>query len=322
MWVEQRCESHRAAKLTSRMHDFAATRTHTILLNLPLTLSPANLFSMPPLPLIHFDRSLPSEFVIFPRLLRSEATPREPIRFIDPDPSLIFHTANAWDEYEDDKLVAVNMLGCRFKSAKLVYAAGAVDIPKVEQAAGVDDVVQLHYYRFKMPPGDATIGRISHSFPLTVIPFEFPTVPIDLGMSDARYVYGCTMKSGSFDERLGGAAKVDCIVKVDVKALSEQGRKQNSNLAADQRSSAQIMDDWAEGTKGPLEIFACPDGWFAQETRFVPKVGATDEDDGYLLTYGEAQNVIGADGSLRREPSPGRWYALDFYRRGIGAMGH
>lgn len=271
----------------TRMHDFAATRTHTILLNLPLTLSPANLMYLPPVPLIHFDRTLPSEFVVFPRLLRSEATPREPIRFSEPRPSLIFHTANAWDEYANGELVAVNMLGCRFHSAKLVYAAGAVDIPAVEQAAGADDVVRLHYYRFVMPPGEEKTGVISHSFPLTVIPFEFPSVPTDLGMSEARYVYGCTMKSGSFDERLGGAAKVDCIVKVDVKTLIEMGKEAGGSGPADDRSSAQIMADWKEGKRGPLEIFACPDGWFAQETRFVPRKDASDEDDGYLLTYGE-----------------------------------
>jgi len=243
------------------MHDFGASRKHTILLNLPLTLSPANLFSLPPVPLIHFDRNLPSEFIVFPRLQPDAAK-----RYTQPEPSLVFHTANAWDD--DD---AVNMLGCRFKSAKLVYAAGAVEAPAEER---FNDVVRLHYYRFA--------SDIS-SFPLTAIPFEFPSVPTDLAMSKTRYVYGCTMKSGSFDERLGGAAKVDCLVKINVEDLIAKGVAQGNGIddPVDKRTTAEIMAD----PPGPIEVFACPDGWYAQETRFVPR--SDDEDDGYLLTYSE-----------------------------------
>jgi carotenoid cleavage dioxygenase-like enzyme len=277
-----------------RMHDFAATRTHTVLLNLPLTLSPANYLSFPPVPLIHFDRNLPSEFVIFPRLFRHPSTPNEPVRFIDPEPSLIFHTANAWDEYHESKFVAVNMLGCRFKSAKLVYAAGAVEVPKVEKVMGQGDDVRLHYYRFQFPQDYATNplstqGTISHSFPLTAIPFEFPTMAQDHGMSAARFVYGCTMRSGSFDERLGGAAKVDCLAKVDVQELIRKGKRrgEGKNMCpADKRSTKDILDDWAAGKPGPVSIFVMPPGWYAQEPRFVPRTGrGLSEDDGYLLTY-------------------------------------
>ena len=320
MWAEPKCE-HReglpapAAKLTGRMHDFAASRNWTILLNLPLTLSPANLFSLPPVPLIHFDRTLPSEFVIFPRLLRSAKTPREPIRYTDPEPSLIFHTANAWDETSETG-IAVNMLGCRFKSAKLVYAAGAVDVPMVEKAMGEDDVVQLHYFRFDIPPGNATTGTISHSFPLASIPFEFPAVPTQREMSASRYVYGCTMKSGSFDERLGGAAKVDCLVKLDVLALIAKGKHggNDKNGPVDTRTSGEIIADVQAGKQSDIHIFACPEGWYVQETRFVPKLAASDEDDGFLLTYGELTQVIAAskaECSVRRKLHHARWHALD-----------
>ncbi|KAK8869803.1 hypothetical protein IAR55_000371 [Kwoniella newhampshirensis] len=257
--------------------------THTLLLNLPLTLAPHNLFSRHPVPLIHFDRTLSSEFVVFPRSMKpSESV----IRFRETEPSLIFHTANAWDEHIDGDLVAVNMLACRFKSAKLVYAAGAVNIPKVEEQFGEDDVVRLHYYRFVMPTKGEE-GVISHSFPLTVIPFEFPSLPHDKSMSAAKFVYGCTMRSGSFDERLGGAAKVDCIVKVDVQELTRRGRArgEGKNMdPVDGRSSADILSDWERGLKGPIEIFALPEGWYAQETQFVARSGGDAEDDGYLMT--------------------------------------
>ncbi|ORX39888.1 carotenoid oxygenase [Kockovaella imperatae] len=265
------------------MHDFAATRTHTILLNLPLTLAPTNLLSL--LPLIHFDRSLPSEFVIFPRLLRSAATPQEPIRFTESEPCLIFHTANAWDEPTADG-VAINMLACRFKSAKLVYAAGAIDIPAAERG---QDVVQLHYYQFGIPQAylnkeSVDSGRISHSFSLMAIPFEFPTMPTHLSMSASRYVYGCTMQSGSFDERLGGAAKVDCLVKVNVEDLIRRG-KISGDSPADSRTTLEILQQWKQGIRGPIEVFALPEGLYAQECQFVPRTDAKTEDDGYLVTY-------------------------------------
>jgi hypothetical protein len=324
------------------MHDFAATRTHTILLNLPLTLAPANLFSIPPVPLIHFDRHLPSEFIIFPRLLGAKinddaaehdtrndsndlsrhAINQEPVRFIDPEPSLIFHTANAWDEVEissSGRTTAVHMLGCRFRSAKLVYAAGAVEVPIPEAIVGAEDVVRLWYYRFALPSHppisasssddtkkgqarnvNSNTGVITHQFPLTAIPFEFPSTHPELGMQEARYVYGCTMRSGSFDERLGGAAKVDCLVKIDVLTLAKRGRERGegkTNEPVDKRESGEILHrqerrqsrasrggDEREGDV--VQIFALPQGWYAQEPRFVPRSNAVSEDDGYLLTYG------------------------------------
>lgn len=97
------------------------------------------------------------------------------------------------------------------------------------------------------------------------------------------------MASGSFDERLGGAAKVDCLVKIDVLALVAAGRRRGQGKydePVDVRSAAQIIKEGQTGRQGTVSIFQCPPGWYAQEPRFVPKQNARDEDDGYLLTYG------------------------------------
>ncbi|WVR05228.1 hypothetical protein IAU60_002240 [Kwoniella sp. DSM 27419] len=228
--------------------------------------------------------------------------------FQDPEPSLIFHTANAWDEYnERGELVAISLLGCRFKSAKLVYAAGAVDVP-VEEKNVEDDVVRLHYYRFDMTgysttTPSPTVGRITHSFPIAAIPFEFPSVPSHLGMSASRFIYGCTMRSGSFDERLGGAAKVDCVVKLDVLELIKRGmaRGPGKNMTpVDERTSAQIIADGQNGGDSAIQIFATPEGFYAQEAQFVPKTAPRSEDDGYLITYVYDEAYLQADGT----PSP------------------
>lgn len=288
------------------MHDFAASRKYTIIMNLPLTMSPANFFSVPPLPLIHFDRSLPSEYIVFPRLLGSAQTPQPPCSFIDPEPSLTFHSANSWDEYDPSgrTVIAVNMLGCRFKSAKLVYNAGAINVPKSEEEFAMDDTIMLHYNRFVFPPGYTdpsftrsdpdpkakVTGTISHAFPLSPIPMEFPSPHPHLDMQDSQFIYGCTMRSGTFDERLGGAAKVDALVKFDVRELIRRGRARGEGKTkepVDPRKAPEILADWKAGRGGPIEIFPLPDGWFAQEPRFVPRTNAQSEDDGYLLSYSQ-----------------------------------
>lgn len=97
------------------------------------------------------------------------------------------------------------------------------------------------------------------------------------------------MASGSFDERLGGAAKVDCLVKIDVLDLVAKGKRRGLGKwdePVDTRSAAQIIKEGHKGKNGTISIFQCPPGWYAQEPRFVPKASARGEDDGYLLTYG------------------------------------
>jgi carotenoid cleavage dioxygenase-like enzyme len=47
------------------MHDFGVTQTHSIILDLPLSLSPWNLLSLQPV--VKFDQSKPSRFGLVPR---------------------------------------------------------------------------------------------------------------------------------------------------------------------------------------------------------------------------------------------------------------
>ncbi|KAJ9099798.1 hypothetical protein QFC21_003797 [Naganishia friedmannii] len=216
------------------------------------------------------------------------------VRFIDQEPSMIFHTANSWDD-EDHATgdETVEMVACRFRSAKLVYAAGAMPVPAEKFRAGIDDVVRLHHHRFIFSNDNQDPHQISHCFPLFEIPAEFPTTHLYRLMSKARYVYVCSMQQGGFDERLGGAAKVDCLVKADVLRLSRKGigRGRGKGCAVDKRTVMEIVkqqEALAEG-KGPQgDDAAMPDGWYAQECRFVPKEGKDlEEDEGYLVTYGQ-----------------------------------
>lgn len=111
-------------------------------------------------------------------------------------------------------------------------------------------------------------------------------------MKDAKYVYGCSMKSGSFSAALGKAAKIDCIVKVNVRRLIARGTKggNKNEEAVDVRTIGEILRSQSQrGVEGEdqddIRVFEMPIGSYAQEATFVPKREQRDEDDGYLLSY-------------------------------------
>lgn len=108
------------------MHDFGCSPTHTIIMDLPLSLDPLNSFKgTPP---VAYDDTKPSRFGVFPR-----HSPKD-VKWFETDASCIFHTANTWDEIDGTtgQITGVNMLCCRLTSATLVFAAGniAAPIPK------------------------------------------------------------------------------------------------------------------------------------------------------------------------------------------------
>lgn len=295
------------------MHDFAASRTRTVVLDLPLSLDPRNLLKG--LPVVHFDSRSPVRFGVFPR--------RQPERvqwYTDPAPACIYHTANCWDEGQGlgddaDGTDAVNFLACRLNSATLVYSAGnVVPPPSAKAPAGEEERCELYYWRFAGPPqptkahalhGDVQkpaiqeASRITHSFPLSRIPFEFPTINLNYapaaGLGPNRYIYGCSMKQGSFDAGMGrNSAKIDCLVKMDAQALVKKGRRQADSgklargQAVDERCVADILagQESKDATSDQnIKVFAFPSGWYGQECSFVPRSDAQNEDDGFLLFF-------------------------------------
>ncbi|BGP41467.1 hypothetical protein JCM10449v2_005454 [Rhodotorula kratochvilovae] len=272
------------------MHDMAASRTHSILLDVPLSLDPRNLAVGKPV--IDYDPLQPARFGVLPRHAPNL------VRWFEAPACIIFHTAFASDErglHDSLRVAAVELVCCRLNSPRLVYAAGNLDLP-VAQAlpAGSKEACELYYYRFSLSSPASTP---SHAFPLAAIPFEFPTVPQDRVVGPAKYVYGCSIKHGNFDAALGGAAKIDCLVKVNVEALVRQGKKRaeagegDTERPVDERSVSQVLAEQRERAPGdgaddvPVRIFEMPPRHFAQESSFVPRRNARSEDDGFLLTY-------------------------------------
>ncbi|KAK4555275.1 hypothetical protein LTR86_007571 [Recurvomyces mirabilis] len=337
------------------MHDFGVSSTHTVIMDLPLSLDPMNqLKGEPP---VAYNSSQPSRFGVFPR--------RDPkqVKWFETDACCIFHTANSWDSHSEGSIEAssVNMLACRLTSATLVFAAGNMAPPAPRKALpptpvlkqkkrmpffskyGSDeeeatvyerasllespseekdtfivlngqeieteedlkaqlwdeDQCRLYYYNF-----DLTTGQIAQQWALTTIPFEFPSVRPDKEMADARYVYGCSTSTTSFGSALGKATKIDVLVKIDVKTLIARGMDRPPRSvtgAVDTRSMEDILETQRSNASGEedetIQAFQLPEGWFAQEPRFVPASSDSAEDDGYLLFYAfnEAQLLSNGD---------------------------
>ena len=104
------------------MHDFGVSLTHTIIMDLPLTLDPMNqLKGIPP---VAFESNSPSRFGTFPR------QHPEQVKWFETDACIIYHTANTWDEVDfKGQTTTVNMLACRLTSATLIFASGNIAPP-------------------------------------------------------------------------------------------------------------------------------------------------------------------------------------------------
>ncbi|KAI1006275.1 hypothetical protein K3495_g1951 [Podosphaera aphanis] len=273
----------KSAKMT---HDMGISRRNTVVLDLPLSLDPRNLIWNKPV--ISYDPSGCSRFGVFPRW-----SP-EAVRWFETSPCCIFHTANTWDEEvttsdaKEHEVHAVNMLACRLTSATLVFSAGNIAAPTSKLRKSIDDPKEeeqccLYYYRFVLS-GKQNI--ISHQFALSSIPFEFPSLCDEFSMSEARYIYGCSVSDNSFGAALGRSVKVDCLVKIDCINLIERAKLSppvSITGCIDRRSVAEILS--SSDIDDPIKIFRLPQGFYAQEPRFVRRKDGKSEDDGWILSY-------------------------------------
>ncbi|KZO96429.1 carotenoid oxygenase [Calocera viscosa TUFC12733] len=276
-------------KQPKMMHDFAASATHTVVLDLPLVFGPMNLLRGRPV--LHYDRTLPSRFGLVPRYMQGET------RWFEDEPCVVFHCANAWDTAArsgEGEPEAVNLLCCRFQTDALVFAAGNLPLP-----TAIEDPPQLHYFRFPLSPSSP--ARPSHSFPLLSIPFEFPTLPPPLGTRESRFVFGCSMLHGSFTAAMSGA-KIDCLVRVDVLALIARGlaRGEGTREAVDARSMSELLA--SNGQEDAVRVFRLPPSHYAQEASFVPSPSFSPSDtsthaNGHLLFYVFDERQLLPDGS-------------------------
>ncbi|KAK4170480.1 carotenoid oxygenase [Cladorrhinum sp. PSN259] len=253
------------------MHDFGVSRNHTVILDMPLSFNPMNMVKG--LPVLFFNGDERSRFGVFPRYRPWE------IQWFETNPCCIFHAVNCWETGSTIKLLV-----CRLTTAALVF--------KEEQC-------RLYYYSFPLSSKDSHSSKpqIAQQWSLSIIEFEFSSVSPTKAMSDAQYVYGCSTCSTSYSVSVGKAAKIDLLVKIDAATLIARGMEkppQQIKGCVDSRSVEEILG--SSDANDPIHLFKMPEWWFAQEPRFVPRAGGTDEDDGWLLTYVIDESQLGADG--------------------------
>ncbi|KAL8677157.1 MAG: hypothetical protein Q9186_006392 [Xanthomendoza sp. 1 TL-2023] len=290
------------------MHDFGVSATHTVILDLPLALDPLNLVKNRPV--VAYDPTSRSRFGVFPRY-RPES-----VRWYETRACCIFHTANTWDSMTVDSMSgeahveSVNMLACRLTSASLVFSAGALAAPVPTRTIPEDEreveQCRLYYYNFCLDPSDENVIR--HQWALSAIPFEFPSMRDSATMSPAKYIYGCSVSDSSFGAALGRAVKMNTLVRMDVETLVARGRRdppRSISGCVDTRNIDEILN--SKEADDPIKIFKMPEGWYAQESRFVPRQDGVSEDDGWLLSYVFDESQLQPDGECKPNAKSELW---------------
>ncbi|EEY16350.1 carotenoid cleavage dioxygenase [Verticillium alfalfae VaMs.102] len=168
---------------------------------------------------------------------------------------------------------------------------------------------QCRLYYFSFPLGnDNNDAAIKHQWALSAIAFEFPTVAPAAAMRGRGYVYGCTTGRDTYRGALGKAAKIDHLAKMDVATLIARGEAdppREVTGCVDARTVREIMAH--DDPRDPIRLFGMPEGWFAQEPRFVPRDGAKSEDDGFLLTYVFDEAQLDKTGACRPDAVSELW---------------
>nr|ACO87673.1 carotenoid cleavage dioxygenase [Brachypodium sylvaticum] len=226
------------------MHDFAITENYSIFMDLPLLFRPKEMVKNGEF-IYKFDPTKKSRFGILQRYEKDEKN----IRWFELPNCFIFHNANAWEEGEE-----VILITCRIENPDLDKVNSHQSI-KLENSGN-----ELYEMRFNMKTGAASQKQLS------VSAVDFPRINESYTGRKQRYVY-CTM--------LDSIAKVTGIIKFDLHAEAESGKKQleiGGNVSG---------------------IYDLGPGRYGSEAVFVPKEPGVsgEEDDGYLIFFVHDENT-------------------------------
>ena len=183
----------------------------------------------------------------------------------------------------------VNMLCCRLTSAALVFSAGNLAAPQAHPRHPPDqyeeEQCRLYFFQFEIS-NSTDENVILHEWALAAIPFEFPTLHDSMSMSAAKYIYGCSVTGTTFGASLGRAVKINSLVKIDVETLIARGKRDPPPAVrgcVDERDIETIIAN--DDPDDPIKVFMMPEGWYTQESRFVPRKDVSPRmTDGFLLT--------------------------------------
>ncbi|KAI1309906.1 retinal pigment epithelial membrane protein [Xylaria venustula] len=289
------------------MHDFGVAARYTVILDLPLLMNPIHCISGKSM--VTYDSAGRSRYGIFPRYEPNK------VQWFETAPCVIFHTANCWETTAVKPVVetCVHLVACRQVSASAVYNAAGLSEPTskpLQPGIREEEQCRLYYYSFPLvPDGSDERPMIRHQWALSAIPFEFPTISPQQTMSAARFVYGCSMTSQKdYSGELGKAIKMDCVAKMDIETLIARGTADPPTQirgCVDRRTVKEVM--LSVDADDPIKIFRMPQGWYAQEARFVARQGGPSEDDGWLLMYVFDESQLNARGECTEDAVSELW---------------
>ncbi|MCI3934683.1 carotenoid oxygenase family protein [Streptomyces sp. AN091965] len=215
------------------MHDFALTRNHVVIVDVPITFDPAAAEAGALVPYVWNERH-PPRVGVMPRA--GGAT-----RWFEVDPVYYSHTLNAYDQ-GDEVVVDFTSMPAPF------HAAG-----RGSGGPSATGTPTLDRWRI-----DLRGGRV-HGTRVDDLPQEFPRV--NESLVSRRHRFGYTVSAA---EMWRAYLTVDGVPPAG---------KSTDHL---------VKHDMLRGTR---QTHRLPKGAAASEPVFVPRRGARDEDDGYVLTY-------------------------------------
>ena len=197
--------------LPSLMHDCAATRSHTVLIDVPINSRPERMANgeSP----IQFEKGRALRFGVVPR-----HGPATDIRWFEDRPGMIFHVANAWEE-DDGQTVMIRAM--RADEATITPPSDSEEnyLAWVRErfATGISNVCKLFEYKIDLARG--TLESRELPSPEGVL-MEFPTINPQAAMSDNGFTYAAVLDADTsattgapvygglakFDHRAGGFA--------------------------------------------------------------------------------------------------------------------
>ncbi|PLB51386.1 9-cis-epoxycarotenoid dioxygenase [Aspergillus steynii IBT 23096] len=244
------------------MHDFGVSSNYTVIIDCPVSLDPFRLRNNESA--VEYDANGRTRLGVFPRHAPNQ------VHWHETSPCIVMHTANTWDE-ESSEGPRIHLLLCRENSLAPLYTMGSLTPP--ESVCAEEPESRLYYYQISR--------EIIHQWALSVIPFEFPNVPRHREMTAAQFIYGCSMSDGNFTSASTTGIKIDCLVKIDVKALIDRGIASpppQVTGAVDTRSIQEVLK--STDPDDAVKVFKLPSGWYAQECSFVPRRQGHSEDEG------------------------------------------
>jgi carotenoid cleavage dioxygenase-like enzyme len=170
---------------------------------------------------------------------------------------------------KDDNESKVNILCCRMKPTSILFYVGYIQPPGTK----TDEHCRLFYYQFNL-----TTEHINKQWALTAIEIEFMHPAPNLATSDARFVYSCSTRSGTFNEALGVGIRSDCLIKVDGAELLNRSSRDSPVLLSEYCSGRSIWKAIeSDGSADPVTVSQLPDGLYAQECLFISRDGVVGQ---------------------------------------------